>query len=83
MGSHRDIDFTRTLSEHSDEELVAHQWSDPALTAPLTEMLRRHKAESAKLGERIKALTNWLLVLAGAVIALTFVLIWLGIVRDA
>ena len=46
-------------------------------------MLRRHKAESAKLGERIKALTNWLLVLAGAVMALTLVLVWLGIVREA
>jgi len=46
-------------------------------------MLRRHKAESVKLGERIKPLTNRVLVLAGAVIALTFVLVWLGIVREA
>jgi len=55
------------VAEHSQHRVDNHY---------LTEMLRRHKEESSKLGDKIRSLNLWLLIFTVAIFALTGVLAW-------
>ncbi len=64
------------LGPLSDDHIVAEHSQHGVDNQYLTEMLRRHKQESSKLGDKIRSLNRWLLVFTVAIFALTGVLVW-------
>jgi hypothetical protein len=64
------------LAHLTDDELVAAHMQQGANSFHLTEMLRRHKVESAVLGHRIGHLNVLLLIFTVVLCLLTAVLVW-------
>src|SRR5215470_2480393 len=62
----------RLVDEHSQHRLDSHY---------LTEMLRRHKQSSERLGDTLRSLNRWLLLFTVAIFVLTGALVWMTL-RD-
>ena len=75
-GASEDMSDVNPFTNVSDDELVATHSQHPADNHYLSEMLLRHKVESAVLGRRVWWLNVLLLIFTVAICALTGVLVW-------
>jgi len=69
------VSVVNPLGDHSEDQLVAEHSQHRVDNHYLTEMLRRHKVESAVLGRRIWWLNALLLIFTVAICALTVVVV--------